>query len=137
VIIQGKKINRVERSSFESQITPERQPAKLPEEEHVNVELEEHRAAFENNFSETKSSETQETLSLSACGACAVYAVCVWCVMCAVRGVQCSVITMRICFCVSLSAALATHANITIKTIADFILAHSQPNEHEPKEKRK
>jgi hypothetical protein len=48
------------------------------------------------------------------------------CVICGRCG---RVVTMRICFCVALSAPLAADANRTINTIADFILSHSQHRE--------
>ncbi len=116
------KGERDERSPFESQTTPEMQPAKMLPEEQLNVEFARHREAFEKKFSEKhKIILKLERPSLCAlCAVCTVFAVCAVCAFCAV-----CVITMRICFCVSLSAALATDANIAIKMIADFILSQS------------
>ncbi len=86
----------------------------------MKVEFGKQREAFENKFSEKTQNhpETRETLS-ALCAVCAV----------------CGVITIRSCCCVALSAALAVDANRRIKTMADFILSHSQAQENERKKK--
>ena len=100
----------------------------------MKVEFGKQREAFENKFSEKHKIIPRLERPSALCAVCALCALCGVCGVCAVCAVRC-VITIKSCFCVALSTALAADANMRIKTMADFILSHSQAQENERKKK--